>query len=305
MVLAIPDFQTLMLPLLRLAADGVEHTLAGSVDALAAEFALSPTELAQANPSGRARTFYNRVAWSTTYLRASLLIESTGRGRFRITPRGSSVLANAPSRIDIQYLMQFPEFKASRDGSSKPTGNAGSAIPPSVQTPEEEFESSYQSIRTSIEQDLLARVKAAKPTFFEQLVVELLVAMGYGGTSADAGRAIGQSGDGGIDGVIKEDRLGLDTIYLQAKRWEGNVGRPVVQAFVGSLAGQHARRGVLLTTSDFSGEARKYVEGIEQRIILIDGVELARLMFEFGVGVAPVGAPYVIKRVDLDFFEEG
>ncbi len=147
-------------------------------------------------------------------------------------------------------------------------------------------------------------MRVASPAFFEQLVVDLLVAMGYGGTQADAGRAIGQSGDGGIDGVIKEDRLGLDTIYLQAKRWDANVGRPVVQAFVGSLAGQHARRGVLITTSDFSGEARKYVEGIEQRIILIDGAELARLMFEFGVGVTPVGSPYVLKRVDIDFFDD-
>ncbi len=135
-------------------------------------------------------------------------------------------------------------------------------------------------------------------------MVDLLVAMGYGGTQADAGKTIGQSGDDGIDGVIKEDRLGLDTIYLQAKRWDGNVGRPVVQAFVGSLAGQHARRGVLITTSDFSGEARKYVEGIEQRIILIDGAELARLMFEFDGGVTPVGMPYVLKRVDVDFFGE-
>ncbi|MDQ1323087.1 MAG: restriction system protein [Chloroflexota bacterium] len=173
-----------------------------------------------------------------------------------------------------------------------------------MQTPEEEFESSYQAIRVAIEQEVLTRVKAASPAFFEQLVVDLLVAMGYGGSQADAGKAIGQSGDGGIDGVINQDRLGLDTIYLQAKRWDANVGRPVVQSFVGSLAGRHARRGVLITTSDFSGEARKYVEGIEQRIILIDGAELARLMFEFGVGVTPVGTPYILKRVDIDFFDE-
>lgn len=147
-------------------------------------------------------------------------------------------------------------------------------------------------------------MKAASPSFFEDLVVRLLVAMGYGGSQADAGKAIGQSGDGGIDGVIKEDRLGLDTIYLQAKRWEGTVGRPVVQSFVGSLEGQHARRGVLITTSDFSAEARNYVKGIEKRIILIDGTELARLMFEFDVAVTPIGPPYVLKRVDLDFFDD-
>lgn len=301
--MAIPDFQTIMLPLLRLTQDGAEHTLARSVEALAAEFSVTQVELAQLNPSGRARTFYNRVAWGSTYLRTGLLLESTGRGRFRITERGSSVLAKDPKRIDIQYLMQFPEFKASRDGSGKSPGGAVS-VAPNVQTPEEEFESSFLSIRASIEQDLIAKVKAASPAFFEQLVVDLLVAMGYGGSQADAGKAIGRSGDGGIDGVIKEDRLGLDTIYLQAKRWDATVGRPVVQAFVGSLAGQHARRGVLITTSDFSGEARKYVEGIDQRIILIEGAELARLMFEFGVGVTPVGTPYVLKRVDLDFFDE-
>jgi restriction system protein len=302
--LAIPDFQSLMVPLLRLASDGAEHTLADSVAALASEFSLTPVELDQLNPSGRARTFYNRVAWASSYLRAALLLESTGRGRFKITTRGTSVLAKDTKRIDIPYLMQFPEFKAIRDASAKGPGSAGPAAALSVQTPEEEFESSYQSIRASVEQEVLSRVKVVSPAFFEQVVVDLIVAMGYGGSQADAGKAIGQSGDGGIDGVIKEDRLGLDTIYLQAKRWQGNVGRPVVQAFVGSLAGQHARRGVLITTSDFSPDARKYVLGIEQRIILIDGMELARLMFEFGVGVSPIGSPYVLKRVDTDFFDD-
>lgn len=302
--MAIPDFQSLMLPLLQLAADKEEHTLAGSVDALADRFKLTPDERARLNAAGRARTFYNRVAWAATYLRAGMLMESTGRGRFRITERGTAVLASPPQRIDIPYLMRFEEFRATRTAQGKAVPSVGPAESPAAQTPEELFESSFQSIRASIEAELLIRAKVASPAFFEQLVVDLLVAMGYGGSQADAGRAIGQSGDGGIDGVIKEDRLGLDTIYLQAKRWEGKVGRPVVQAFVGSLAGQHARRGVLITTSDFSGEARRYVEGIEHRIILVDGAELARLMFEFGVGVTPVGLPYVLKRVDLDFFDD-
>ena len=255
-------------------------------------------------PSGRQATFANRVAWSTSYLRAGLLLEATGRGRFKITERGKAVLAQHPKRIDIPFLMQFPEFKAFREGSEKPAGGPNAAPTPATadQTPEEAFESAFQSIRASVEQDLLARVKAASPPFFEQLVVDLLVAMGYGGSQEDAGKAIGKSGDGGIDGVIKEDRLGLDTIYLQAKRWEGSVGRPVVQAFVGSLAGQHSRRGVMITTSDYTAEARSYVKGIEQQVILVSGAELARLMFEFGVGVTPVGSPYVLKRVDLDFF---
>jgi restriction system protein len=301
--LAIPDFQTIMLPVLRLTGDGADHTLAATRDRLAEEFALSDGERAQLLPSGRQATFSNRVAWSTSYLRAGLLLEATGRGRFRITERGRSVLAQKPQRIDIQFLMQFPEFNSFREGPGKPGGPV--PVPTATeQTPEETFEASYQSLRSAVEQDLLVRVKAASPRFFEELVVELLVAMGYGGSQSDAGKAIGQSGDGGIDGVIKEDRLGLDTLYLQAKRWEGVVGRPVVQSFVGSLEGQHARRGVLITTSDFSAEARKYVQGIEKRIILIDGLELTRLMFEFGVGVTPVGDPYILKRVDLDFFDD-
>ena len=304
MVLAIPDFQTIMLPVLRLAADGAEHTLAACRDTLADEFGLSAEERAQLLPSGRQATFSNRVAWSSSYLRAASLLESTGRGRFRITERGRSVITQKPTRIDIAYLMQFPEFKTFRDGSGKSVGGPSPVSTAAEQTPEETFEASYQSLRASVEQDLIARVKAASPSFFEGLVVQLLVAMGYGGSQADAGKAIGQSGDGGIDGVIKEDRLGLDTLYLQAKRWEGTVGRPVVQSFVGSLEGQHARRGVLITTSDFSAEARKYVLGIEKRIILIDGTELARLMFEFGVGVTPTGPPYLLKRLDLDFFDD-
>lgn len=302
--MAIPDFQALMLPIMQITADGAEHTLAASRDALADQFGLSADERAQLLPSGRQTTFANRVAWSSSYLRATLLLESTGRGRFRITARGRSVLAEGPKRIDISYLSQYPELKAFREGSGKPVAGAPSVIAVAEQTPEETFEASYQILRAAVEQELIARVKAASPAFFEQLVVDLLVAMGYGGSQADAGKAIGQSGDGGIDGVIKEDRLGLDTLYLQAKRWEGTVGRPVVQSFVGSLEGQHARRGVLITTSDFSSEARRYVLGIEKRIILIDGTELARLMFEFGVGVTPVGAAYVLKRVDLDFFDD-
>ncbi|MDP2349903.1 MAG: winged helix-turn-helix domain-containing protein, partial [Chloroflexota bacterium] len=221
--MAIPDFQSLMVPLLRLAADEAEHTLAGSVEALAAAFSLTPTEIAQMNSAGRSRTFYNRVAWASTYLRAALLLTSTGRGRFRITERGATVLAKHPERIDIAYLMQFPEFKASRGGSDKPVEETGTTPTATEQTPEEAFEASYQSIRISVEQELITRVKAASPVFFERLVVDLLVAMGYGGSQTDAGKAIGQSGDGGIDGVIKEDRLGLDSIYLQAKRWESNV----------------------------------------------------------------------------------
>jgi restriction system protein len=301
----IPDFQTIMLPLLRLTGDGAEHTLIATVQAVADEFHLTLEERAQPLPHAHQTVIYNRVAWASSYLRYAALLISTGRGRFRITQRGQDVLASPPKRIDILYLMQFPEFKAFREG-------AGTEKPPvpkggddtGAQTPEEAIASGYAAIRASVEQELLEWVKAASPSFFEQLIVQLLVAMGYGGSQEDAGKAVGQTGDGGIDGVIKEDRLGLDTIFLQAKRWDSTVGRPTVQAFAGALAGKHARRGVLITTSTFSADARAYVGEIEQRIVLINGRELTSLMFEYGVGAVPIGQPYELKRVDLDFFDE-
>lgn len=301
----IPDFQTIMLPLLRITGDGVEHTLVATVQAVADEFHLTPEERTQPLPHANQTTIYNRVVWSSSYLRYAALLISTGRGRFRITPRGQDVLAATPKRIDIPYLMQFPEFKAFREGAGteKPVGPKG-GDDTGAQTPEEAIASGYAAFRASVEQELLEWVKASSPTFFEQLIVQLLVAMGYGGSQEDAGKAVGQTGDGGIDGVIKEDRLGLDTIYLQAKRWEGTVGRPTVQAFAGALAGKHARRGVLITTSTFSADARAYVGEIEQRIVLVNGKELASLMFEYGIGVVPISQPYELKRVDLDFFED-
>lgn len=303
----IPDFQTIMLPLLRLAGDGAEHNLSATVQAVADEFHLSTEERAQRLASGQT-TIYNRVAWASSYLRYAELLTATARGRFQITQRGREVLAALPERIDIPYLLKFPEFKAFRESAGRESPPAASVVETQgagAQTPEEAIASSYAAFRASVELELLERVKGASPPFFEQLIVHLLVAMGYGGSQADAGKAVGQSGDGGIDGVIKEDRLGLDTIYLQAKRWDATVGRPTVQAFAGSLDGQHARRGVLITTSTFSSDARAYVRAIEKRIVLIDGKDLAHHMFEFGVGVVPVGQPYVLKQVDLDFFGDG
>ena len=302
MTVAIPGFQQTMLPALVLAADDEIHSFSAAVSALADRFNLTDEERVELLPSGRQALFTNRVAWGLFHLRHAGLLASIGRGKFRTTVRGHEVLAAAPQHIDIKFLVQFPEYRAFRerrsgDGEAVVQGADGG-------TPEETFDASYQTLRTAIEEDLLDRVKAAKPEQFERWVVQLLVAMDYGGSQHDAGKAVGQSGDGGIDGVIKEDRLGLDSIYLQAKRWEGTVGRPVVQAFAGSLDGQHARRGVLITTSSFSADARTYVAGIEKRIVLVDGKEFARLMFEYGVGVAAVGQPYVLKRVDLDFFEE-
>ncbi len=299
----VPDFQTLMLPLLQLVSDGHEHNLSDAIDQLILEFSLSESEQQEVLPSGRQTRFENRIGWAKTYLSKAGLLESTGRGRFRISNRGKEVLSNRPERIDLQFLSRYPEFQDFR-GKTSPQDNHGVFPSDSNQTPEENLEASYQSLRLQLAQDLLQRVKASAPRFFEKLVVDLLVAMGYGGTRKDAGQAVGQSGDGGIDGIIKEDKLGLDAVYIQAKRWEGVVGRPVVQAFVGSLDGHRARKGVMITTSHFSQEARDYTERIEKKVVLIDGEQLAQLMIDHNVGVNEV-AKYVVKKVDLDYFDEG
>lgn len=294
----IPDFQTIMLPLLRLAGDGSNHTSSESIEYLAREFKLQQFELREMLPSGREARFANRVRWAIAYLKMAGLIQAADRGSFRVTPRGSGILESPPAKIDIKFLMRFPEFQAIRSsGRKEPTSKPATA----VQTPEEALEGSYQKLREELAVELLQRVAACSPSFFERLVVDLLVAMGYGGSRRDAGRAVGQSGDGGIDGIIKEDKLGLDVLYIQAKRWQNTVGRPVVQAFAGSLEGQRARKGVLITTSQFSPDALDYVERIEKRIILIDGLQLANLMVEHGIGVAEV-ARYPVCKVDLDYF---
>lgn len=297
----IPDYQSLRLPLLKIAGDGREHSLHEVIDTLAQQFGLSEDERRELLASGTQAKFDNRVIWARTYLSKAGLLEVTGKARFRITERGLEVLRKAPSRIDNRFLKQFPEFvefKAkSRQGLEKPEAE------PLPQTPAEVLEQSYQILRQELARELLERIKKCSAAFFERLVVDLLVAMGYGGSRQDAGQAIGRSGDGGIDGIIKEDKLGLDVVYIQAKRWEATVGRPIVQAFAGSLEGQKARKGVLITTSQFSQDAIDYVSRIEKRIVLIDGQELAQLMIDYDIGTAEV-ARYVIKKVDSDYFGE-
>jgi restriction system protein len=301
----VPDYQTIMLPLMRLANDGNEHTTAEVLEALAATFRLNDQERRERLPSGTQAKFDNRVGWARTFLKKAGLLESTGRGKFRITERGRDILKSNPSRIDNKVLSKFPEFIAfiTPRGTADQREESNEDDEKQTGTPEEVLESSYQSLRTELAQDLLGRLKTSTPRFFEGVVVDLLVAMGYGGSRRDAGRAVGQSGDDGIDGIIKEDKLGLDAVYIQAKRWENTVGRPVVQSFAGSLEGQRARKGVLITTSQFSQEARDYVGRIERKIVLIDGEQLAELMIDYGVGVSEV-ATYTVKRVDLDYFEE-
>lgn len=299
----IPDFQSAMLPILRLAQDGKDHTLGEAVEAIAVEFKATEEERNELLPSGRQRRLHNRVGWAKTYLQKAGLVEANGRGRFRITLRGRQVLQGKPTRIDMKLLEQFPEYNAFA-ALKHVTPDAPPSVPElpvANETPEEVLEESYQELRRRLAEELLERIKACDPRFFEKLVVDLLVAMGYGGSRRDAGQAVGQSGDEGIDGIIKEDRLGLDVVYIQAKRWNNTVGRPTVQGFAGSLEGQRARKGVLITTSDFSREARDYVKHIEKKIVLIDGDELARLMIDTGVGVTEV-ATYTVKRLDLDYF---
>jgi restriction system protein len=307
--MAIPDYQTLMLPLLRLASDGSEHRFRDAIEQLASDFGLSDEERAEMLPSGTAPLFDNRVGWARTYLKQAGLLRSHRRGTFQITEVGQALLAENPPRIDVALLERyesFREFRSRRRDKSirEPEITIPQREEATDQTPEDALAFAYQKLRRNLENELLEQVKAASPTFFERLVIDLLVGMGYGGSRHDAGRAIGRSGDGGIDGIIKEDRLGLDVIYIQAKRWEETVGRPEIQKFAGALQGQRASKGVFITTSTFSRDAEEYSNAINVKIILIDGERLASLMVDHNIGVAPVGI-YELKRVDSDYFEGG
>ncbi len=302
--MAIPDYQTCMLPFLRHLADGADHTLRDTEESLAQHFRLTPAERAERLPSGQQGVFRNRVGWARTYLKKAGLLDSPKRAVFRITQRGMTTLASNPERIDVKVLEQFPEFIEFRDASRSEGGAAAAGeLPPATTTPEESIELAHQSLREQLAAELLRRILGCSPTFFEQLVVELLVKMGYGGSRKDAGERIGQTGDGGIDGIIKEDRLGLDTLFIQAKRWQGPVGRPEIQKFVGALQGQRAKKGVFITTSNYTAEATDYAGRIDTKVVLIDGKQLAGLMIDFDVGVAPA-ATYTVKRIDSDYFED-
>ena len=301
--MAIPDYQTIMLPLLKLASDEKTRGIREAKDLLADSFGLTDDDRLALLPSGKQRTFDNRVAWAKTYLIKAGLLASAGRGYFMITDRGIEELSCEPERIDVDFLLRFPEFREFRFGSDESSTDPSDKRESRVveATPEELLESTVAELRASLADELLEKIKASSPQFFERLVVELIVAMGYGGSMKDAGQAIGRSGDGGIDGVIKEDRLGLDVIYLQAKRWENTVGRPIIQAFAGSLEGVRARRGIVITTSTFSKEAHEYVQHIEKKIILLDGRRLTDLMIDFDVGVTKEEV-FEVKRLDIDFF---
>lgn len=310
--MSIPDYQSLMLPVLRLAAKG-ETRVADIAARIADEFGLSPEEREELLPSGRQRILHNRIHWAKFYMTKAGPIEAPARGRFVATIAGRNLLANNPKHIDVKLLLQREEFrdfyKASNNGDdvSVAKGRQAEADEQDTDTvtPEEQIEAAYQAVLSALRADLLDRIAQNSPAFFEQLIVDLLVAMGYGGSHKNAAQQLGRSGDGGVDGVINEDRLGLDRVYVQAKRYaaENIVGRPAVNAFVGSLVGFGAAKGVFVTTSAFSREARDYVGKLQQRVILIDGRQLTELMIEHNVGVR-VSRAIEFKRLDEDFFSE-
>lgn len=304
----IPDYQTLMLPMLKIVADGNEHHVRNLVEVLAEKFQVTDDERKELLPSGNQPIFDNRVGWAKTYLKKAGLLDSPKRATVVITDLGKVTLAENIDRIDSKYLKKFESFRAfqapnriniaeDEDGT-----NAGDS---DQQTPEETLEKAYQNLRKSLAADLLNTVIELSPTFFERLVVQLLVKMGYGGSIKDAGKALGKTGDEGIDGTIKEDKLGLDIIYIQAKRWKpGNVvGRPDIQKFVGALAGQGAKKGIFITTSSFTKEAREYTPRNETKIVLIDGDDLSQMMIDHNVG-CNTQQVYELKKIDSDYFDE-
>ena len=302
--MAIPDYQSCMLPLLEFLGDQHEHSLREIIDHLATHFKLTEDELKQLLPSGQQAVFDNRVAWARTYLKQAGLLEPTRRGYFRITPRGLEVLKQKPEKINVKFLEQFKEFRDFRQRKRKPHDKTKETNKEDIEkTPAEALEAAYENLREDLAKELLQQIKKCPPSLFEKIVVELLVKMGYGGSRKDAGQAIGRSGDEGIDGIIKEDKLGLDIIYIQAKRWENTISRPEIQKFAGALQGQRARKGIFITTSNFSKEAIEYVTKIDTKIILIDGDQLAQYMIDNDVGVSPV-AKYEVKKIDLDYFTD-
>ncbi|MBI5059925.1 restriction endonuclease [candidate division KSB1 bacterium] len=303
----IPDFQTLMLPVLRSLADGKPRSLTEIVETLAVEYKLSEAERSELMPNGASPRFNYIVRWSMTYLFKAMLASRKSRGVYSISERGTATLKENPARIDMRFLTRFPEYVEWRESSTR-GDDERTAHPahdgPAPRTPEEQIGGAYQEIRAALADDILDKVKSCSPRFFERLVVDLLVRMGYGGTLPEAGQVIGKSGDGGIDGLIKEDKLGLGAIYLQAKRWEGLVPVGAVRDFSGSLDAHGAKKGVMISTSSFTSDAKTYVTKTgEKKIVLIDGYELAQLMIDHDVGVTPVTS-YTIKRIDSDYFEE-
>jgi restriction system protein len=298
----IPDYQAIMLPLLKFAGDKQEHSLREATNVLADYFKLTEKEKNELLPSGGEGRFYNRVSWARTYLKKADLVNYPRRGFFSITLRGIKLLSEHPENINAKFLEKYEEFIQFIEIKNKKNSDKSSEKE-ILETPEEILESAHQKLQENLSLEILESIKKCSPYFFESLVVDLLVSMGYGGSRKEAGQAVGKSGDEGIDGIINEDRLGLDVIYIQAKRWDNVVGRPEIQKFAGALQGQRAKKGIFITTSDFSQGVIDYVARIDSKIILINGNRLTELMIEHNVGVTPI-AKYEVKRIDSDYFIE-
>jgi restriction system protein len=301
--MAIPDFQSVMRPVLAEVADGAPISLKALRERVTEQFQLSDVERHEMLPSGQQTVINNRIGWARTYLNKAGLLSIPSKGLVQITERGREALVSGPQRITIRWLKQYPEFGAFH--GARPDNDAAiiQAEPVEDITPDEQLAQAHQALSQSLADELLAQVRGASPMFFEQLVVDLMIAMGYGGSRKEAGRATQQTNDGGIDGIIKEDKLGLDVIYLQAKRWSNTVHRPEIDKFIGALTRQRARKGVFITTSEFSPGAREAALGLDIKVVLIDGVELARLMVENNLG-CNVKQVYEIKQLDSDYFTE-
>ena len=301
--MAVPEYQKFFYPILKCTVDGEEHKIQDIYEQVAVIFGLTEDDKAERIPSGTQQTYKNRIGWGSTYLKKAGLLASPRRGIIQITVQGRKALQENPENIDYAYLKNFEGFQTFIGGNTDHSDTKKEeTVTISDQTPQEMIGSSYQNIRNQLADELLEQIGNCSPAFFEQLVIDLLVAMGYGGSMQDAAKAVGRSGDDGIDGIIKQDKLGLDVVLIQAKRWQNTVGRPEIQAFVGSLAGNRAKKGVFITISKFSREAEDYVKRIEQKVVLIDGELLSSLMIDHDIGVSEEER-YVIKRIDTDYFE--
>jgi restriction system protein len=301
----IPDFQSLMLPIMKVAQDGAEHTARELRQRIGDDLGLTDAERKELLPSGTQPVLTNRIAWARAHLTMAGLLEKTGRGAFRITQRGKDALGSNPAKINLRFLQQFPEYaearnKAKTDTAVEPAAHA-SVI--EVASPQEQIELAFRELNNSLTTELRSKLASIDPFRFEQVVLDLLVKMGYGGSKKEAAQVTQRTADEGIDGLINEDRLGLEVIYIQAKRWKHKVGRPEIQNFVGAIAGKKAGKGIFITTSDFHDNAREYAASLHQKLVLIDGRRLAELMIEHNIGVAPE-QPYIIKKIDSDYFEE-
>lgn len=300
----IPKYEAMMLPLLQYLSDGKEHSLSEIHDALAENFKLTDDERRELLSSGLQPVFRNRVSWAKTYLKNAGLLTSPKRAHFKITDKGIALLKENPKEITTKFLTRYDDFVAFLNKKNKDNNNLPqSHIYNADQTPEESLEYAYQKLHSELSKELLDIIKSCSPEFFERLVVDLLITMGYGGSRKEAGQAMGKSGDGGIDGIINEDKLGLDIIYLQAKRWENCVPVKEIRDFTGALASKKAKKGIFITTSCFPKSSYEFVEQVEYKIILIDGERLVNLMIEHSIGLSTINT-YEVKKIDSDYFEE-